>query len=206
MCKLALQLQHYNAALCDVPDLLMTVIGRLNEISSQKEYSASATNFIQARTFPILDSTKHTDQEIHKSVVIPYIKALSENIKKRFNDKVAAMCSATSIFDPIKVKDDVRYGMTEVVQLASLHSSLNVSDLQDEWKTFRNYLKVQASKQECPTAKLVLQKLASQGGDLADAFPSLSIVSKTILVCPLGTASVEQSFSTMGRICNILRQ
>ena len=104
VCKLALQLQHYNAALCDVPDLL-TVIGRLNEISSQKEYCASVTNFIQERTFPILDSTKHTDQEIHKSVVIPYIKALSENIKKRFNDKVAAMCSATSIFDPMKVKD-----------------------------------------------------------------------------------------------------
>ena len=85
-----------------------------------------------------MDSTKHTDQEVHKSVVIPYIKALSENIKKRFNDKVAAMCSATSIFDPIKVKDDVRYGMTEVVQLASLHSSLNVPDLQNEWKIFRN--------------------------------------------------------------------
>ena len=76
------------------------------------------------------------------------------------------MCSATSIFDPKKVKDDVRYRMTKVVQLASLHSSLNVSDLQDEWKTFRNYLKVQASKQECPTAKLVLQKLASQGGEV----------------------------------------
>ena len=71
-----------------------------------------------------------------KSVVIPYIRALSENIKKRFYDKVAAMCSATSIFGPKKVKDDVRYRMTEVVQLASLHSSLNVSDLQDEWKTF----------------------------------------------------------------------
>ena len=143
---------------------------------------------------------------IKKSTVIPYIKVLSENTKKRFIDKVAAMCSATSIFDPKKVKDDVRYGTTEVAQLASLHSSLNVSDLQDEWKTFRNYLKAQASKQECPTAKLALQKLASQGGELADAFPSLSIVLKIILVCPLGTASVERSCSTMGRICNRLRQ
>ena len=77
---------------------------------------------------------------IKKSTVIPYIKALSENIKNRFNDKVAAMCSSTSIFAPKKVKDDVRYVMTEVVQLASLHSSLNVSDLQDEWKTFQNYV------------------------------------------------------------------
>ena len=81
VCKFALQLQHYNAALCDVPDLLKTVIYRLNKISSQKEYSASAENFIQERTYPILDSSKHTDQEIHKSVVIPHIKTLSENIK-----------------------------------------------------------------------------------------------------------------------------
>ena len=29
VCKLALQVQHYNAALCDVPDLLKTVIGQM---------------------------------------------------------------------------------------------------------------------------------------------------------------------------------
>ena len=109
--KLALQLQPYNAALGDFPDLLKRVIGWLNEISSQKEYSACATNLILELIFPILDSTKHTDQEIHKSLVIPYIKALSENFKKRFTDKDAAMCSATSIFDPKKVKDNVRCGM-----------------------------------------------------------------------------------------------
>ena len=49
-------------------------------------------------------------------------------------------------------------------------------------------------------------KLASQGDDLADTFPSLSKVCKIILVCPLGTASVERRFSSMGRICNKLRQ
>ena len=43
-------------------------------------------------------------------------------------------------------------------------------------------------------------------GDLADAFPSLSIVSKINLVCPLGTASDERNFSTMGRISNRLQQ
>ena len=32
------------------------------------------------------------------------------------------------------------------------------------------------------------------------------MVSKIILVCPLGAASVELSFSKMGRICNRLQQ
>ena len=75
--------------------------------------------------------------------------------------------------------------------LAPLHSSLTLSDLKDEWKTFCNYMKVQSAKQECPTAKVLMQKLASQGHDLADTFPCLSKVSKIILVYPLGTASVE---------------
>jgi len=35
---------------------------------------------------------------------------------------------------------------------------------------------------------------------------NLSLIAKIILVCPLGTASVEQSFSTMSRIWNHLRQ
>ena len=96
--------------------------------------------------------------------------------------------------------------MTHNMKLLSLLPFILSADLQDEWKTFHHYLKVQSTKQECPTAKMVMQKLASQGDDLADTFPYLSKVSKIILVCPLGTASFERSFSTMSRICNKLRQ
>ena len=117
------------------------------------------------------------------------------------------MCYATSIFDPKKIQhDNSSYGAAEIVNLASLHSSLSLSDLQDEWKTFRNYLKVQAEKKPCFSGKDILQKLAAHDHDLADTFPQLSVVAKIILVCPLGTASVERSFSTMGRVCNRLRQ
>ena len=137
---------------------------------------------------------------------IPYIKVLSETIKTRFNDTVTKMCHATSIFDPKKLNSRTDYGVNELSELSSLHSSISTSDLLDEWKTFRNYLKVQATKDECPGTKTILQKLALQGGDLADTFPQLSLLAKIILVCPLGTASVERSFSTMGRICNRLRQ
>ena len=67
-------------------------------------------------------------------------------------------------------------------------------------------LKVQAEKKACFSGKDILQKLAAHDHDLADTFPQLSIVAKIILVCPLGTASVERSFSAMGRVCNRLRQ
>lgn len=117
VCRFSLKLQHYNAALCDVPDLLDTVTSRLNEISTDKDYMKSATDFIQECEFPILDSTKHSNQQIHRILVKPYINTLSENIKSRFNDTVTSMCSATSIFDPKKVKDDAQYGMNEVANL-----------------------------------------------------------------------------------------
>ena len=118
---------------------------------------------------------------------------------------------ATSIFDPKKIQhDNSSYGAAEIVNLASLHSSLSLSDSQDEWKTFRNYLKVQAEKKPYFSGKdilqIILQKLAAHDHNLADTYPQLSIVAKIILVCPLGTASVERSFSTMGRVCNRLRQ
>ena len=206
VCKLSLQLQHYNSALCDIPDYVRTVENRLDEICSQKEYITIATKFIAECEIPILDSSRTSDQDIHRNIVKPYIKVLSDTIKVRFNDTVTKMCHATSIFDPQKVSSRADYGTDELTQLASLHSTLSSSDLQDEWKTFRNYLKVQAAKDDCPSTKTVIQKLASQGHDLADTFPQLSLLSKIILVCPLGTASVERSFSTMGRICNQLRQ
>ena len=73
-------------------------------------------------------------------------------------------------------------------------------------ENFFNYLKLQSSKENCPSGKEILQKLAANSSDLGDAFPQLSTASKIILVCPLGTASVEHSFSTMARICNRMRQ
>lgn len=42
--------------------------------------------------------------------------------------------------------------------------------------------------------------------DLADAFPTLSKLAAILLACPLGTATVERSFSVMTRVCNKLRQ
>lgn len=81
-----------------------------------------------------------------------------------------------------------------------------MSELEDEWQTFHNYLKVQAGKDPCSSGKDILQKLASHDHDLADTFRQLSTIAKIILVCPLGTAFVQQSFSTMDRVCNRLRQ
>ena len=143
--------------------------------------------------------------QIHSKLVSPYLTQLSENMKIRFSGKVMNTCTTASLFEPKKVSDSKSY-TSELTALSSLHHTLCLSDLKDEWKTFYNYLKLQSSKDNCPSGNEILQKLAANSGDLGDAFPQLSTVSKIILVCPLGTAFVERSFSTMARICNRIRQ
>ena len=149
VCKLAPKLQHENGALCDIPDSIATVKNRFSEIIEDKEYLEDAAKYIQEFGFAVLDSSKMTDRDVHNKLVAPYIKVLSGTIEQRFNDLTTKMCYATSIFDPKKVKDDRSYGAPEIVHLASLHSSLSQSHLQDEWKMFRNYLKVQVVKEPC---------------------------------------------------------
>lgn len=208
LCKLSLKLQHQNGALSDIPDLLETVHSRLNEILVGKEYLSDAAEYIRECDFSLMDSSSMTDEEIHTKLLKPFITALSDNLKLRFNDSIIRMCKTTTIFESKNVTSDFTYGSTQITHLATLHSCLSLSDLQDEWKTFRNYLRVQAGKSdlERPCAKEILQRLAAQNVDLADTFPLLSTVARIILVCPLGTASVERSFSTMSRVCTRLRQ
>ena len=206
VCRLALKLQHQNAALCDIPDSLESVYSHLAELSDHKEYVQSAADFFTDCGFALLDSSKMSDSHIHTKLVKPYIQALTEAMKKRFDDKTTKMCHASSIFDPKNIKADIMYGSAELSNLASLHSTICHAELHDEWKTFRNYLKVQAKKECCMSGKEVMEKLASESDDLALTFPELSKVARIILVCPLGTATVERSFSTMSRICNRLRQ
>ena len=42
--------------------------------------------------------------------------------------------------------------------------------------------------------------------DVGDSFPQLRKFAGILLCCPVGTANVERSFSTMNRVCNKLRQ
>jgi len=137
-----------------------------------------------------LDSSQMIDDHIHSKLVSPYLTQLSENMKIQFSGKVMSTCITASLFEPKKVSDSKLYA-SEMTTLSSLHHSLCLSDLRDEWKTFYNYLKLQSSKENCPNGKEILQKLAANSSDLGDAFPQLSTASKIILVCPLGTASVE---------------
>ena len=103
----------------------------------------SASEFANDSGLPLIDSSQMSDDEIHSKFVSPYIKALSDMMKRRFDDNTTKMCLATSIFDPTNIPtSDTTYGSSQLSDLASLHPTVSSYDVQDEWKTFRNFLKV----------------------------------------------------------------
>lgn len=76
----------------------------------------------------------------------------------------------------------------------------------EEFNVFRNHMAVLRQKEVPPSISYVLQSLVDSTEVLAGTFPNLSMVASLILLCPLGTPSVERSFSAMNRILTRLRQ
>ena len=74
------------------------------------------------------------------------------------------------------------------------------SDIRTEWKTYQSYL----SKQRKGTFYSQLTEL-STNKMLVTMFPNISTLAKICLAIPVGTASVERSFSQMKLIKTRLR-
>ena len=74
------------------------------------------------------------------------------------------------------------------------------SDLPTEWKTFRRYI----TNQPREDIKEQLKEL-STNSMMQTMFPNLSILANVCLTIPVGTASVEGSFSHMKMVKSRLR-
>ena len=85
----------------------------------------------------------------------------------------------------------------EFLMLAVITSS---SDLPTEWKTFRRYI----TNQPREDIKEQLKEL-STNSMMQTMFPNLSILANVCLTIPVGTASVERSFSNMKMVKSRLR-
>jgi hypothetical protein len=113
-----------------------------------------------------------------------YRDAVIKNLKIRFSDTVSQLCDVQKIL----------HDKEEVVNFDSIAQLMNVSasDLTAEWRILRR-LPTDLSDQNN------LIDLASSS-DKCAMFPVFSVVVRKLLLLPIGTASVERSFSTMNRI------
>ena len=149
----------------------------------------------------------------------PFYTKLKENIANRFVSQDVVSCF--SIFDPKKTPNSLEncmYGEDQVKVLLEHYGSelpdetvvgdefllpaviTSSSDLPTEWKTFRRYITYQPRED----IKEQLKEL-STNSMMQTMFPNLSILANVCLTIPVGTASVERSFSHMKMVKFCLR-
>ena len=152
-------------------------------------------------------------------VTEPFYTKLKENIANRFISQDVVSCF--SIFDPKKTPNSLEnctYGEDQVKVLLEHYGSelpaetvvgdeflmpaviTSSSDLPTEWKTFRRYI----TNQPREDIKEQLKEL-STNSMMQTMFPNLSILANVCLTIPVGTASVERSFSHMKMVKSRLR-
>ena len=149
-------------------------------------------------------------------VTKPFVILLKENIQNRFNSQ--ELVSSFSIFDPKKMPNPAKdkYGDDKIKPLIQHYSkelqgetivgdeyvkpAFVYSDLPTEWKTFRRYI----TNQPKEDINKQLKEL-STSSMLEIMCPGLSTLANVCLTIPVGTASVERSFSQMKMIKTWLR-
>ena len=149
-----------------------------------------------------------------RRVAEPFVSDLKSNISSHFTSQ--DVVSSFSIFDPQKMPssdsaDFSCYGGDSIDALIQHYGkdlpaesmlseefvmpALVSSDLKTEWKTYRRYITDQPKE----NMKEQLKEL-STNSMLETMFPNLSVLAKVCLSIPVGTASVERSFSHMKMI------
>ncbi len=171
-------------------------------------------------------------EAFRKAVLIPYVDKLTENIQNRFSDKGVSVIMAMSVFNPASLPqaDDPAfrtYGQEEITLLASFYGKeahvefqsesfqfppvIDQDGLLSEWPVFRRALlherQIFMSSEKLtksPTFQQVfqgIQKADAYGGIFPEMFKLINIM----LTLPVGTATVERSFSQMKMIKTRLR-
>ena len=113
-----------------------------------------------------------------------YIRSICKNLKARFFDDVSKLCAMQATYTEKPENPD----FTHVAKLFHV----DVREMQAEWKILRRLpqdLSTQAAMIDLATS---VEKMTM--------FPTISLVTQRILLLPIGTATVERSFSSMNRI------
>ena len=199
---------------CDysiIPRMLSSTISCLEQLKS-----ANGTNL--AALQPFLREVSEADINISKksnlgedyfndNIREPYLSALIENLKGRFNDKaeIASFC----VFNPEKMRQAgtaMEYGLQEIERtLARQYQGLeiigSVEECVDEWKSYRQFLQDSCSEMKFSE---VIQDLCTNS-TTATIFPNMSRLAKICRVIPVHTADVERTFSQLKLIKTPIR-
>jgi len=121
---------------------------------------------------------------VHTTVIRPYIEQIIKNIDKRFGDAVGEVSVAAQLFSPeiaVQFKQAKQYEhLTALARYFKVDSEAACS----EWTCFRNYI----DKHKADGAAEIFKSLLTT--DVGDSYPVLSKLAAVTLACPIGTAGI----------------
>ena len=183
-----------------LPEKVELATARLQEIYEDRcTYESAFQLFIQQENWSTIGEDVDISK-VHSQTVQPYITKLRSNLERRFGDTVGKISAAACVFNPMNVDKHMLPEQQEQVKLLSDYFQLSGEDASDEWVCFRNFLQ----RHHLESSDDICTHLLTT--DVGDSFPQLQKLAGILLCCPVGTANVERSFSTMNRVCNKLRQ
>jgi len=118
------------------------------------------------------------------AVADKYIKSICKNLKAQFSDDVSKLCAMQTVYSEKPENPD----FTHVAKLFQV----DVSEMQAEWKILRRLTRDLSTQAAMIDLATTIEKMMM--------FPTMSQVTRKILLLPIGSATVERSFSTMNRI------
>ena len=200
-----------DSTLHTLDDALLPAANWVLELLETREAIEAATS---------IEVTTDAITSFQENVAKSFVTDLKGNISRRFSSQ--DIVASFSIFDPSKLpqkdsSDLSSYG-DEFLGILEEHygkdlpatsvegeeqlimPALVSSDIHTEWKTYRRYITTQPKEE----TKKLLKELATNSM-LVAMFPNLSALASICLSIPVGTASVERSFSQMKMIKTRLR-
>ena len=169
--------------------------------------------------------------EYRESVATPYIDSLLANITSHFTDTSVKLLVSSSIFDPSLLPSDEAllssYGIDQLKVLVDFYGNAVTTEFEGEkytspslidseevfaeWRLFKRAfareIKAVVEKRKLanpPTLQEVKEEMESTNA-YTDIFPEIFKLLNILLTLPVGTATVERSFSQMKLVKTRLR-
>ena len=169
--------------------------------------------------------------EYCESVATPYIDSLLANITSHFSDTSVKLLVSSSIFDPSLLPSDEAllssYGIDQLKVLVDFYGNAVTTEFEGEkytspslidseevfaeWQLFKRAfareIKAVVEKRKLsnpPTLQEVKEEMESTNA-YTDIFPEIFKLLNILLTLPVGTATVERSFSQMKLVKTRLR-
>jgi hypothetical protein len=188
LARLSKCLQSSEGNMCSAMELVKTVIEDLEEYDFDKLQIETAASRSKIR-----DAGAQLDDDLSEDKCLKicrdFVREILKNLRLRFSDEVSQLCDLQKIF---KEKSDSP-DLTKVANLLKV----TVAELQNEWKYLRRIPIDFSHQKELVDLGISVEKSAM--------FPLFCRVARILVLLPLGTATVERSFSTLNRILNSQR-